>query len=397
MTRPYTWFLPVAGILTLCAFIGCSPRAQFREEIGPAGNEYIDPVDPSEDDSDQMLTDYTQLPDSVRSLIERILPAEGQFSINHWGPFRYTVTKRFTAGHANKVFVYLTGDILQILYIDGRYQERPGRFFVSGTWQADSDIGPTYVVEVVGFQDGDTTAFAYRPDGVLRTMSEYRRMRTGLQRKWSPQEIENLLGKYRTKYSVDSVLKRIKAVPFDPDSGFRFIVLGDNRVDRSVWEAVCKSASNKSAAFVFDTGDLVNTGSPEEFDEYLFATLDEYGHFNFLPVVGNHDIDDDGLALGYLASFGTNSLNYYFDYGGARFVILDNCSRATDFLAQLDIADKWLAETPEDYYKFVFVHVPPGEIRKWSYHSMSGEKSRRFTDLMSAHEVDHVFTGHIHA
>ncbi|UCH09910.1 MAG: metallophosphoesterase [Fidelibacterota bacterium] len=409
----------------LLSQIGCQPSPSFREEIGPAGNEYIDPPDPAQDDSDQLLTAYGQFPDSVMAIIERLVPG-GEASINHWGPFRYTVTKSFAAGHTNKVYVYLTGDVHQILYTQGEYKERPGRFFVAGTqkplppdsipallrrqvdrhsggaqvvkaWRAPSDIGPTFVVEVVGFRDDDTTAFAYRLDGTLKTVSEARRMRVGLKRKWTEEDIEALLGKYRAKYCVDSVLSRIQSVPYVAEDGFRFIVLGDNRVNRDVWEMIAKSISTKEAVFAIDAGDLVDDGQPEEYDQDLFGVLEAHGRFNFVPVVGNHDIGDDGLAVSYMTSFGANALNYTFDYGNARFVILDNCSRVTDWYQQLNIADIWLGDTPEGFHKFVFIHVPPGEIEKWSYHAMSGEKSRRFTDLMTRHQVDHVFAGHIHA
>lgn len=420
-------FLSVAFcVVLLLVLTACSRAPKFREEIVPAGNEYIDPPDPSRDDSDQILTHYGQFPDSVRAVIEQLLPGGEDVLINHWGPFRYTVTKSYADGHANKIFIYLTGNILKILYIEGDYQERPGLFFITGTerpipldslptavlsnaarhtgrarqlgaWTAASDIGLTYVVEVVGFQDDDTTAFAYRPDGVLKTMSEARRMRKGVARKWTHTEIEELLGGYREKYCVDSVLKRIRDVHYDPQKGFRFIVFGDNRINQAVWEAVCKSISKKNALFAIVTGDLVREGEPEQFDEYLFGVMEKYGYFNLVPVVGNHDISYDGLAFAYLTSFGSNALNYYFDYGDSRFVILANCGRVTNFLAQLDVADRWLAETPEGYRKFVFMHVPSGEIQKWSYHSMSGEKSHQFTDLMTRHKVDHVFAGHIHA
>ncbi|NVM57503.1 MAG: hypothetical protein HWN51_05230, partial [Desulfobacterales bacterium] len=127
-------FLPVAFcVAALLVLAACSRAPQFREEIGPAGNEYIDPPDPSKDDSDQILAEYRQLPDSVRVIIDRILPGGTDVSINHWGPFRYTVTKSYADGHANKIFIYLTGNVSKILYIEGDYQERPGLFFITGS------------------------------------------------------------------------------------------------------------------------------------------------------------------------------------------------------------------------------------------------------------------------
>ena len=402
-------------------------QSQYVNEIiGPAGNEYIDPTHPSEDDSDQVLMDYSEFPDTVKRVIEQLLPDGKVLDIHHWGPFRYTLDISFPDGFSNKIFVYLTGKVRKILYMDGDYKERPGLFFVSDSereipldsipspvaatvkmnlghtdvvaaWKAESDIGLTYVIEVIGFQNDDTTAFAYRPDGVLKTMVDARTMKKGVPRKWSEEDIEIFLGKYRKKYCVDTVLSHIQSIPYNPEDGFRFVVLGDNRINKPVWEAICKSIGQKDAVFAIDVGDLVNEGEPEQYDEYLFGVLESYSKFNFLPVVGNHDIGYDGLAVSYLTSFGPNSLNYYFDYGNARFVILDNCSRVTDFQKQLKVAGKWLADTPKGFFKFVFLHVPPGDIKKWSYHAMSGKKSHEFTELMSRYKVDHVFAGHIHA
>ncbi|HEX9973630.1 MAG TPA: metallophosphoesterase [bacterium] len=410
----------------LCFLTDCSNDSDFFEQIVPAGNEYIDPVDPAKDDSDQIITDYDQFPDSVKQRIEQLLPGGTVDDVVHWGPFRYIVYKSFPDGRSNKIYIYLTCRVRQVLYMDGAHMERPGIFFVTGTeqtinlsevpeniltnvqkqsgssklikaWMAESDIGLTYVIELVGFQADDTTAFAYRPDGVLKTMSEASIMRTGIPRKWTESEIEELLGKYRNKYSVESVIKRIQSIPYNPQKGFRFIVLGDSRINQPVWEAICKSMSRKKSTFVIDTGDLVNEGEPEQYDEYLFRVLKRYGKFNFVPVLGNHDISLDGLVVSYLISFGPNSLNYYFDYGNCRFIILDNCSRFTDFDKQLKITDQCLSDTPDGFYKFVFAHLPPGNIEKWSYHAMDVEISHKFTELMNKHQVDHVFVGHIHA
>jgi hypothetical protein len=41
----------------------------------------------------------------------------------------------------------------------------------------------------------------------------------------------------------------------------------------------------------------------------------------------DHDDGDDGLAVEYQALFGPNSLNYHFDYGRRRFILIDNVTR----------------------------------------------------------------------
>ncbi|MFQ6116570.1 MAG: metallophosphoesterase family protein, partial [bacterium] len=367
-----------------------------------------------------------QFPDSVKEKIEQILPGGTVDFIDHWGPFRYTVTKVYEEGHSHKIFIYLNSHVQKVDYMQGEYKERPGVFFVTGTgkelelnavpqmvldnikkhsgsenvvgaWVAESDIGPTYVMEIQGFQDDGVYAFAYRPDGILKTLSEANIMRMGVSRKWTKEEIIDLLGKYRKKYGVENVIKRIQSVPFDPDKGFRFVVFGDNRINRPVWETICRSMSNKHPLFVINTGDMVREGEPEQFDEYLFAVLEKYGKFNFLPTVGNHDIGFDGLAVSYLTAFSARALTYYFDYGNARFVMLDNVSRATSLKEELNRVEQWLANTPEGFHKFVFMHYPPEKIRKWAYHGRGRAEMQRFTEMMTEYEVDHVFAGHIHA
>jgi predicted phosphodiesterase len=398
----------------------------YQEVLLPAGNEYVDPMDPQNDDSDQILTEYDQFPDTVKTIIEQILPGGYIDKIVHWQPFGYVVYKTFAEGHSYKIFVYLCGKIYLVYYFKGKIFERPGFFFEKGsekdialskvpeivltnvkkssgssdiikTWIVESKEGLTYVVEVAGFQNLESTAFAYKPDGVLKTMSPTSRMRMGVNRLWEKDEIEDLLGKYRKKYDVDTVLKRIQAIPFNPEKGFRFVIFGDSRINKPVWETICKSINQKKSLFAIAVGDIVREGEPEQFDEYFFKTYIKYGKFPLLPVIGNHDIGYDDKATGYLASFGQNSLNYYFDYGNARFIILDNVSKIISFSDLLNKTDQWLAETPKNYYKFVFIHYPPGNIKKWSYHSLDIKNSIEFTQLMTKHEVDYVFAGHIHA
>ena len=113
--------------------------------------------------------------------------------------------------------------------------------------------------------------------------------------------------------------------------------------------------------------------------------------------MGNHD-SGSGIRAYEYAFGGKNCRVYFFDYGKCRFVVLDNLDRpeGIPWDKQLVQADKWLSQKPE-YQKFVFVHMPPPEVKKWAYHAMSPESSAPFVKLMSKHDVDHVFQGHIHA
>ena len=90
--------------------------------------------------------------------------------------------------------------------------------------------------------------------------------------------------------------------------------------------------------------------------------------------------------------------NYFFDYGGARFVILDSSAKRVT-KAQL----KWLdlvLDTP--LHKIVFTHMPPVLLGLWggfAAHGIGGFAfgARKFADLMSSKKVDRVYMGHVHA
>jgi hypothetical protein len=56
-----------------------------------------------------------------------------------------------------------------------------------------------------------------------------------------------------------------------------------------------------------------------------------------------------------------------------------------------------LEETPEEMSVIVAAHRPIATVEKWAYHSWDETSSGTFADLMSEHDVEHVFFGHIHA
>jgi len=47
-------------------------------------------------------------------------------------------------------------------------------------------------------------------------------------------------------------------------------------------------------------------------------------------------------------------------------------------------------------HKFVFAHKPPSVIEKWAGHSFN-LRAEEFCGLMTKHQVDNVYLGHIHA
>jgi Icc protein len=178
--------------------------------------------------------------------------------------------------------------------------------------------------------------------------------------------------------------------PAPADGAFSFVVMGDNRGNYEVLRELIQMANRRKPAFMINTGDLVAEG---KYSEYLrFLAVVKQSHSPFFMVVGNHDVGGNGRLL-FQQIFGDE--NYSFDYGGCRFIALDNAdgSFPDERLAWLD---QQLA-TP--LRKMLFLHKPPA-VGNWAHAfdaSPWTNNAGRFTDLVSRRGVDRVFLGHIHA
>jgi 3',5'-cyclic-AMP phosphodiesterase len=198
-----------------------------------------------------------------------------------------------------------------------------------------------------------------------------------------------------TSWSVhpprDLTQRAIAALPpLAANGAFSFVVLGDNRGNYDVLRQLIELANRGRSAFIINTGDLVAEGKLSEYLRFLAAV--KRSHSPFFTVVGNHDVGKNGRLL-YREIFGEE--NYTFDYGGCRFIVLDNADGhfPEDRLAWLD---QQLA-TP--LRKMLFLHKPPA-VGNWAHAfdaSPWTENADRFTDMVSRRSVDRVFLGHIHA
>jgi 3',5'-cyclic AMP phosphodiesterase CpdA len=206
------------------------------------------------------------------------------------------------------------------------------------------------------------------------------------------------LGPYREKFDVEKRIEQLGKRPASPDGRYRFVVMGDSRSNPDLWPNVVKHIDrlDPRPAFVISTGDIVVHGYTDEYVDYYVPPLLQTG-IPFFVAAGNHDDGDDGLAVEYRALFGPRSLNYYFDYGRRRFILIDNVTEALPPDATLSWLKQVLEETPPGMRVVVAAHKPPSTVEKWAYHSWDEGPSKSFSDLMSRHQVEHVFLGHIHA
>lgn len=393
----------------------------YVEAVGPAGNSYADPEFYKELAIESLPEPVQRLfrlvvPDYVETQIRERITEEGTF----WRILVRTETEDryfLNLGSEGQVQIIITviDDILERqgrIFHEGQIQEIPADYVpqnvltnalavdselkLDKAYSVDAEAGHRYFIQL---RDGDKSIIVSLTDeGEIRAAGMASSMlRPIVPRKGETQEvISTNLSKYGDKYHIDKVIQRIKKVRFKPSEGFRFVVLGDSRSELIVWQSIVFSINKWEPLFMIDVGDLTPAGSSSILDTYHFATLERYTGYPFLPTMGNHDCG--GTQAFEYAFGGEGSRVYYFDYGTCRFVVLDNsdCSEGMLWEEQLELAEKWLSKK-KNYRKFVFVHLPPPEVEKWAYHAMSLEMSSPFVKLMSEHEVDHVFAGHIHA
>ena len=271
----------------------------------------------------------------------------------------------------------------------------------SKAWTAETIAGARYVITIgeMAFYaraDGQIQAGRQIDDGGLNEIDPPSERKD---KKAFKAELKELLGPYRRQFNFENQMKKLGKDPKSADGSYRYVVMGDNRSQWDLWSNMVKHIDSlePKPAFVINSGDIVPKGYARELHEYYIPPLLKTD-IPFFVSIGNHETGDDDMARQFRYLFGgKKSLNYYFDYGKARFVFFDNASDASSPEQTLKWLDKTLEETPKDYRKYVAAHKPPATIKKWAYHSWDDKESRAFTDLMTQHRVSEVYLGHIHA
>ena len=265
----------------------------------------------------------------------------------------------------------------------------------SKAWTVDTIVGSRYVI-LIG-----KMAFYARTDGRIRTGGL---VSIGALNEIDPAsmpadfDLEALLGQYRDRFNFTNQIKRLGRQPKSADGSFRYVVMGDSRSQWELWSYIVQHIDglDPKPAFVINTGDVVVKGYAKEYSQYYIPPLMKTD-IPFFIAIGNHDDGSDSMAREYQYLFGRNALNYYFDYGKARYIFIDNVTKVHPYADTLKWLNKTLADTQEGYRKYVSAHKPPKNIEKWAYHAWDNFNSRIFTDLTTKHKVDEVYLGHIHA
>ena len=176
-----------------------------------------------------------------------------------------------------------------------------------------------------------------------------------------------------------------------PDDGsINFYVFGDSQGYQGGLEQIVTAANLHRPDFLFHCGDLTPFGQENQY-QAVKAVLDQ----SIVPVyttIGNHDLKDGGGVL-YEEYFGFS--RYSFDIGLAHFTVF-NTSSGDVSSQEFSWLEQDLTQT-EAEFRFVFTHIPPFDPRTGDNHSLiNSTTSTQLMSLFETHDVDVVFTGHIH-
>jgi Icc-related predicted phosphoesterase len=268
-------------------------------------------------------------------------------------------------------------------------------------WTADTIAGPRYVIQSAGMAfyargDGQIQAAREISDGGLGEIDP--KDRPPVDKEQFRAEMERLLSPYRERFNMQNQIKKLGSTPKTPNGSYRYVVMGDSRSQWDLWSSIVKhiDSLDPKPAFVINSGDLVPDGFASQFRDYYIPPLLET-NIPYFVAIGNHDEGYEDKVLEYRYLFGDNSLNYFIDYGRARYIFIDNATEALSHERTLEWLGRTLADTPKGYRKYVAAHQPPSTIKKWAYHAWESEESESFTDLMTEYKVSEVYLGHIHA
>ncbi|MBV9946911.1 MAG: metallophosphoesterase, partial [Myxococcales bacterium] len=185
-------------------------------------------------------------------------------------------------------------------------------------------------------------------------------------------------------------------------AALRFIVYGDDRTDTTAHSAVARAIAGATSDFLVNTGDLVEDGGRAE-DWRAFFDI-ESGLLRdraLFVAIGNHELYDDRAGANFARYFGfvdgpTTRLYGTVRLSNARFFFL-NAMQEWGGGEERRWLERELARADDEpglAWRVVVLHHGP-----WSSGPHGGNAdfdAARVPELLVAHKVDIVFSGHDH-
>ncbi|AEE14463.1 metallophosphoesterase [Thermodesulfobium narugense DSM 14796] len=170
---------------------------------------------------------------------------------------------------------------------------------------------------------------------------------------------------------------------------FSFIVMGDSHKNDKVLKKAFELARSYDPMFVLFTGDMTNDGYEFEYKDFL-NMCNILKDVPIFPIIGNHEIRNSTKAL-YERYMGPLNYTISIDKLDLKLVCIDN-SEGIVRKDQHYFLDKELTDGCK--IQFVAMHEPPSYEDWWIHSYYKGNKE--VIDIVSKHQVNAVFQGHIH-
>ena len=198
------------------------------------------------------------------------------------------------------------------------------------------------------------------------------------------------------QYRVDDgEIYTFRTAPTADQGSFRFAVMGDTRTNREPHEAVVAQVVEADPDMVINTGDLVGDGwDAAQWDTFFEIEAPLLRTAPLYPAMGNHEKNDPR----YFEAFHLpgNERWYAFDYGPARFIVLevDRCAEYGPNSEQIAWLEGELAATDAPWV-FVVFHMAVYTSRSEEFDEIALRNT--LTPLFEEYGVDMAFSGHHHS
>ena len=191
-----------------------------------------------------------------------------------------------------------------------------------------------------------------------------------------------------------------RAAP-EGDMPFRFTVAGDTRTQPFFHRVVLDRVIAVRPDLHVNTGDLVESGEvADQWDLFFKVERDLLRHVPLLPVIGNHDKDENTFynSLWCLPGIRDNPIYFALRYGNALFLVLDYDEIGDGSTKQDEWVEQQLLQAAEDptiRHIFPSYHVPPISSGPHG-NSTNTHMLGRLHGLFKQAGVKFVFNGHDH-
>lgn len=184
---------------------------------------------------------------------------------------------------------------------------------------------------------------------------------------------------------------------------FTFAAVGDTQDQPHINTQIAAGMWSHRPNFLLLAGDLVGSGNNKSHwvNDFFKSMRPFFSRVPIYPVLGNHEED----AKLYYDYFALPEPEYYYDfrYGNAHFFVIDTNIDVRPGSEQYRWLDEQLGKS-DATWKFVSHHHPPyssdendyGDL--WKGPGLGGDlRARQLSVLYDKHNVDIVWTGHIHS